>query len=112
MLVRTATGHATHQTARAEEPPAIEAASEVERMHRERQDAACNPDNRLIAAQLEKSWETTRRRLQNLETRQPIGRPTAIDVDPNAFANIAENLSAAWNGPGVTMRASQQLLRT
>lgn len=121
---------------RAVEPLAIEAAFEAERMHRERQDdqrqildlelqqaryeanlaerryAACDPDNRLIAAQLEKSWETTLRRLRDLETRQPTGRPPAIEVDPSAFANMAENLSAAWNGPDVTMRARQQLLRT
>src|SRR5262249_6905073 len=29
-----------------------------------------------------------------------------------AFANLADNLLAAWNAPGVTMRARQQLLRT
>ncbi|MGX8009789.1 recombinase family protein [Mesorhizobium sp. ORM8.1] len=121
---------------RAIEPLAIEAAFEAERMHRERQDdqrqildlelqqaryeanlaerryAACDPDNRLIAAQLEKNWETTLRRLRDLETRQPTGRPPAIEVDRSAFANMAENLSAAWNGPDVTMRARQQLLRT
>ena len=63
------------------EPMAIEAAFKAERMHRERQEdqkhimdlelqqaryeaslaerryAACDPDNRLIAAQLEKNWE-------------------------------------------------------
>jgi len=66
---------------RAVEPMAIEAAFEAERMHRKQQEdqrrildlelqqaryearlaerryAACDPDNRLIAAQLEKSWE-------------------------------------------------------
>lgn len=114
---------------RAVEPMAIEAAFEAERMHRERQDdqrqildlelqqaryeanlaerryAACDPDNR-------ESWETTLLRLRDLETRQPTDRPPAIEVDPSAFANMAENLSAAWNGPDVTMRARQQLLRT
>ena len=35
-----------------------------------------------------------------------------LEVDPNAFANLADNLAAAWNAPGVTMRARQQLLRT
>lgn len=69
---------------RAVEPMAIEAALEAERMHRERQDeqqrvldlelqqaryeanlaerryAACDPDNRLIAAQLERNWEIAR----------------------------------------------------
>ena len=121
---------------RAVEPLAIEAAFEAERMHRERQDdqrqildlelqqaryeanlaerryAACDPDNRLIAAQLEKNWEIALRRVRDLEARQPAGSSSTIKVDPGAFANMAENLSAAWNTPDVTMRARQQLLRT
>lgn len=118
------------------EPMAIEAAFEAERMHRERQEdqqrirdlemqqaryeaslaerryAACDPDNRLIAAQLEKNWETALRRVRDLEARQPAERSSDIEVDPGAFANLADNLSAAWNAPDVTMRARQQLLRT
>src|SRR5262245_10228271 len=117
-------------------PMAIEAAEEAERMRRdehndrrriaelelqqarydarlaERRYAACDPDNRLIAAQLEKSWEQALRRVNELETRQLAGQPCAIEVDPDAFANLAGNLSAAWNAPGVTMRARQQLPRT
>jgi len=121
---------------RAVEPLAIEAAFEAERMHRKRQDdqrqildlelqqaryeanlaerryAACDPDNRLIAAQLEKNWEITLRRVRDLEARQPTDCSSSIEVDPCAFANMAENLSEAWNAPDVTMRARQQLLRT
>lgn len=120
---------------RAVEPLAIEAAFEAERMHRERQEelrqvldlelqqaryeakiaerryAACDPDNRLIAAQLEKNWEGALRRLRDIEGRQPVDKPSVIEVDPSAFANMAENLAAAWNAPDVTMRARQQLLR-
>ena len=118
------------------EPMAIDAALEAERMHREHQEdqqrirdlemqharyeaslaerryAACDPDNRLIVAQLEKNWEAALRRVRDLETHQPAERRSDITFDPNAFTNLAENLSAAWNAPGVTMRARQQLLRT
>lgn len=121
---------------RAVEPLAVEAAFEAERMHRERQEdqrqildlelqqaryeaglaerryAACDPDNRLIAAQLEKNWATALRRVQELEARQPAESPSTIEVDTRSFANLADNLSAAWNAPSVTMRARQQLLRT
>ena len=121
---------------RAVEPLAIEAAFEAERMHRERQDdqrqirdlelqqaryesnlaerryAACDPDNRLIATQLEKNWEIALRRVRDQEARQPVGSSSTIEVDPSAFANMAENLSAAWAAPDVTARARQQLLRT
>lgn len=121
---------------RAVEPLAIKATFEAERMHRKRQEdqrqildlelqqaryearlaerryAACDPDNRLIAAQLEKSWETALRRVQDLEARQPVEDPSTLEVDPQSFSDLADNLSAAWNAPEVTMRARQQLLRT
>jgi excisionase family DNA binding protein len=121
---------------RAVEPMAIEAALEAERMHRERQDdqqrilelelrqaryeanlaerryAACDPDNRLIAAQLEKNWEAALRRVRDLQARHLNQKRETVEVDPGAFADLAENLSAAWNAPSVTMRARQQLLRT
>ncbi|NHF74922.1 recombinase family protein [Paracoccus xiamenensis] len=121
---------------RAVEPLAIEAAFEAERMYRKRQGdqrqildlelqqaryeaglaerryAACDPDNRLIAAQLEKNWEIALRRVRDIEARQPTDSASTIEVDPSAFANMAENLSAAWNAPNVTMRARQQMLRT
>jgi len=121
---------------RAVEPMAVEAAFKAERMYREQKEdqqrildlemqqaryeaslaerryAACDPDNRLIAAQLEKNWETALRRVRDLEARRPGEKQPDIEVDPSAFTNLAENLSAAWNAPGVTMRARQQLLRT
>lgn len=74
-------------------PMAIEAALEAERMQlksearrrqmieldlqqaryeasrAERRYAACDPDNRLIAAQLEKSWAATLRRMESCEAR-------------------------------------------
>ena len=78
----------------------------------ERRYAACDPDNRLIAAQLEKNWETALRRLRGLEARRPIEEQADVKVDPNAFIQLAENLSAAWHAPGLTMRGRQQLLRT
>jgi hypothetical protein len=77
----------------------------------ERRYAACDPDNRLIAAQLEKSWETALRRVETCEVRLQAGRtsdPAAIV--PN-FAGLADDLEAAWNAPGVSMRARQRLLR-
>ena len=120
---------------RAVEPMAIEAALEAERMHMESQTeqrrilelelqqaryeaslaerryAACDPDNRLIAAQLEKSWESALRRVEACQTRLEA-KSTANSVpDATDFAALADDLNAAWNAPSVTMRARQQLLR-
>src|SRR5437899_3739579 len=77
----------------------------------ERRYAACDPDNRLIAAQLEKSWEATLQRVQACEARlDAVQRPNLATAGPD-FAGLAEDLQAAWNSPGVTMRSRQQLLR-
>ena len=117
------------------EPMAIEAALQAERRHMENQGerhrraelelqqaryeaslaerryAACDPDNRLIAAQLEKSWEAALQRVATCEARLAemlIPDPTAVAPD---FAGLANDLAAAWNVPGVSMRARQRLLR-
>jgi len=117
------------------EPMAVEAALEAERMHMEsrseqqrivelelqqaryeaslaeRRYAACDPDNRLIAAQLEKSWEAALRRVQACEARLQVMQMPESTAAPPDFAGIADDLNAAWNAPGVTMRARQRLLR-
>ena len=121
---------------RAVEPMAIEAALEAERMRMESQDerrrvvelelqqaryeaslaerryAACDPDNRLIAAQLEKSWETALRRVEACRARlEKATRAPDPVADTPDFVGLADDLDAAWNAPNVTMRARQQLLR-
>jgi len=119
---------------RAVEPMAIEAALEAERMHlegeaqrrqmveldlqqaryeaslAERRYAACDPDNRLIAAQLEKSWEATLRRVEACEARlsEPHVHDDAATPD---FAGIAQDLKTAWVAPDLDMRFRQRLLR-
>ena len=83
---------------RAVEPLAVEAALQAGRMHMESQTersriaelelqqaryeaglterryAACDPDNRLIAAQLEKNWEAALRRVEACQARLDAGR--------------------------------------
>jgi DNA invertase Pin-like site-specific DNA recombinase len=120
---------------RAVEPMAIDAAREAERRHMElqgerrrivelelqqanyeaslaeRRYAACDPDNRLIAAQLEKHWETALQRVQGCEARlAALETPSSTTLIPN-FVGLAGDLEAAWSAPGVTMRSRQQLLR-
>ena len=101
------------------EPMAIEAAPQAERMHvetrteqrrvaelglqqaqyqaalAERRYAACDPDNRLIAAQLEKSWEAALRRAQACQARLEQGAmPDPTPAAPD-FSGLADNLNAA-----------------
>src|SRR3984885_12072273 len=114
---------------------AIEAAFKAERMHREQQEeqqrilnlelqqaryeaslaerryAACDPDNRLIAATLEKNWETALRRVLDCEARlDPVTMSAPTPAMPD-LAGIAEDLEAAWKNTNVTMRCRQQLVR-
>ena len=117
------------------EPMAIEAALQAERRHMElqgerrrivelelqqaqyeaslaeRRYAACDPDNRLIAAQLEKSWETTLLRIQACEVRLAALETPGSTAQIPDFVGLADDLEVAWNAPGVTMRSRQQLLR-
>lgn len=118
------------------EPMALEASLEAERMREEslrdrqhvaeldlqqaryeaslaeRRYAACDPDNRLIAAELEKSWETALQRVQACQARlEAMHSPDPQAVGPD-LAGLADDLKAAWNAPGVSMRARQRLVRT
>ena len=43
--------------------------------------------------------------------REPVDQVGDLQVDPDSFADLADNLSTAWNAPDVTMRARQQMLR-
>jgi excisionase family DNA binding protein len=125
----------TKEVLRAVEPLAIEAALEAERRQMESQNeqkrlmalelqqaryeaslaerryAACDPDNRLIAAQLEKSWEAALRRVEACETRLQEIEAQDLTATPPDFGGLADDLDTAWHAPGVTMRARQRLLR-
>src|SRR5207302_1526453 len=114
---------------------AIEAAKEAERMLRdedkerrriaelelqqaqydaslaERRYAACDPDNRLIAAQLEKAWEAALQRVESCRQRlDGMPEPGAGDARPD-LTGLADDLSAAWKAPRTTMRTRQRLAR-
>jgi hypothetical protein len=120
---------------RAVAPMAIEAAEEADRMLRdedqdrrriaelelqqaqydaslaERRYAACDPDNRLIAAQLEKAWETALQRIERCRERlDRMQMPKADDVCPD-LTGLADDLLAAWKAPRTTMRTRQRLVR-
>src|SRR6202171_4047432 len=105
---------------RAVTPMAIEGAEEAERMLRdedhdrrriaelefqqaqydaslaERRYAACDPDNRLIAAQLEKAWEFSLERVGRCRGRlDGMPEPGGVAACPD-LTELADDLSAAW----------------
>ncbi len=121
---------------RAVAPIAIEAAREAERMLREqdqdrqriaelelrqaqydaslaeRRYAACDPDNRLIAAQLEKAWEATLRRVEACRRRLDDMQSPEVGQQLPDLTGLADDLTAAWKAPKTTMRTRQRLVRT
>ena len=76
----------------------------------ERRYAACDPDNRLIAAQLEKNWETALQRVAACEERLADAKATQAATVPD-LTGLADDLQAAWNAPTTTTRTRQRLLR-
>ena len=120
---------------RAVEPIAVEAAMAAERLRMERVNerrhileldlqkaryeaslaerryAACDPDNRLIAAQLEKSWETALRQVEACQARLEPARDITQLANGADFLGLANDLETAWTSPTVSMRSRQQLLR-
>jgi DNA invertase Pin-like site-specific DNA recombinase len=120
---------------RAVAPMAIEAAQEAERMLREedrdrrriadlelrqaqydaslaeRRYAACDPDNRLIAAQLEKAWEATLQRVEACRQRLDGIQASEVCQPPPDLTRLADDLAAAWKAPRTTMRTRQRLVR-
>jgi len=120
---------------RAVAPMAIEAAQEAERMRRdegkdrrhiaelelqqaqydaslaERRYAACDPDNRLIAAQLEKAWEAALQRVEACRQRLDGMREQDAGAACPDLTGLADDLSVAWKAPKTTMRTRQRLVR-
>ena len=76
----------------------------------ERRYAACDPDNRLIAAQLEKGWASSTATRTCEQQLNALQHAQAATEHPD-FSGLADDLAAAWSAPGVTTRARQQLLR-
>lgn len=77
----------------------------------ERRYAACDPDNRLIAAQLEKAWEVALQRVEACRERLDAVAAQGADTVHPDFAGLADDLAAAWNAPRTSMRTRQRLLR-
>src|SRR3546814_1995865 len=59
----------------------------------ERRYAACDPDNRLIAAQLEKTWETALRRVEACVARLDALTQSVNTAPPPDFAGLADDLA-------------------
>src|SRR3954465_13709913 len=110
---------------RAADEAALKAqAQQVERLRyratlAERQFDQVDPDNRLVAAELERRWEETLRDLRKAEASlaaagQDTGRVVPFGVGPDlraAFAEVGRRLPDLWQEPALTTARKKALLR-
>lgn len=89
---------------------------EYEARRAERQYDSVDPENRLIAATLEKKWESALADLQRAQaqlTEAKEAAPTAIHIPTDlrlSFADVGRKLPQMW--PRLTAEARKSLLRT
>ena len=75
---------------------------------------AVDPDNRLVAAELEARWNTALQAVAELEARlckDELSSETAPIPDKDILRNLAHDLAAVWNLPTTDMRLKQRIVR-
>jgi len=74
---------------------------------------AVDPDNRLVAAELEARWNAALTRLRECQARLAEGLDgRGPSVTREALVTLAADLEAAWHAPTTDMRTKQRLVRT
>lgn len=74
---------------------------------------AVDPDNRLVAAELEQRWNAALARRRACEERLEFDRVRAApQIEREPLLELANDLDRAWGAPTTTMRTKQQLVRT
>jgi DNA invertase Pin-like site-specific DNA recombinase len=73
---------------------------------------AVDPNNRLVASELEARWNAALGKLRECEARLASDDPIpAMRADRDALIDVAGDLEAAWTSPTTTMRTKQRLVR-
>ncbi|HJX53362.1 MAG TPA: recombinase family protein [Polyangia bacterium] len=74
---------------------------------------AVDPDNRLVASDLEARWNAALARLRNCESRIEAARNMPSTApDRSCLVSLASNLETAWSAATTAMSAKQRLVRT
>jgi hypothetical protein len=75
---------------------------------------AADPENRLVAGELERRWEQALQRVRDLEQRV-VERKTAGDRGPppsdEEFQNLAHDLEAVWSDPSCDVRLQKRIVQ-
>jgi DNA invertase Pin-like site-specific DNA recombinase len=81
-----------------------------------RQYDAVDPDNRLVAGELERRWNDKLVQLHELETQledlnQTNQTPTVTDEDRARLLTLGKDLAKAWNSPGASIETRKKIIR-
>jgi hypothetical protein len=78
-----------------------------------RQYDATDPENRLVADELERRWNQTLQKVQEIELRiqQQVQRRKLTPVTSEEFVNLARDLEAVWNHPDSDARLKKRIVR-
>jgi DNA invertase Pin-like site-specific DNA recombinase len=90
-------------------------AARYEAQRVQRQFDAVDPENRLVADELERRWNQALQRVQQLEQRLDERSATGVnDLAATAaeFQNLAADLEAIWNGSHTDVRLKKRIVRT
>ncbi|MBV8615772.1 MAG: recombinase family protein [Acetobacteraceae bacterium] len=80
-----------------------------------RQYDAADPENRLVAGELEARWNRALARMAEVEARiaaHDATAPRRFDREPVGFAALAEDLRAVWSAPTADARLKKRIVRT
>jgi len=80
----------------------------------EKQYATTDPDNRLVASELERRWNDALKKVQQLEERieQAVRDQLVAPAAREEFANLAGDLEAVWSHPAADARLKKRIVRT
>jgi len=71
-----------------------------------------DPDNRLVAVELEGRWNAAMQRLHECEARLSIASSSPPRLmDHNVLLELANDLETVWNAPATDMRTKQRIVR-
>ena len=80
-----------------------------------RQYDAADPENRLVAGELETRWNQALARVGEIETRiadHDAATAQSLDPEPLSFASLAHDLKAVWRAPETDTRLKKRIVRT
>ncbi len=80
-----------------------------------RQYDAADPENRLVAGELETRWNHALARVGEIETRiadHDAATAQSLDPEPLSFASLAHDLKAVWSAPETDTRLKKRIVRT